>query len=84
MTWSTRALIRQALPDGLSSAQACMVRRLLRKHLSAGSSVFTIDVDNMLDGTAQQYVGLAHVTRVTMARLYMPWLLPCVARHGGQ
>jgi hypothetical protein len=50
-----------------------LVRRLLRKHLSEASSVFTISVDHVLDGNAQKYTGLAHVTRVTMARLYMPW-----------
>jgi hypothetical protein len=50
-----------------------LVRGLLRKHLSEGSSVFTISVDHMLDETAQTYTGLAHLTRVTMARLHMPW-----------
>jgi hypothetical protein len=50
-----------------------LVRRLLRKHLSKASSVFTISVDHVLDGNSQKYVGLKHVTRVTMARLYMPW-----------
>ena len=66
------------LVDRLTEAQKCLVRAKVRRHLSPSSRVTTISVDGQLDELAGKYSGLPHITRVTMARLLLPSLLPCV------
>ena len=67
------AVIRlHVLTDGLSAPQQCMVRRLLGKHLPAGSSVHTIRVDAMLDELTQNYVGEAVQIDAMKSKLKAP------------
>ena len=66
------------LVDQLTEAQKCLVRAKVRRHLSPSSRVTTVSVDGRLDELAGNYNGLPHITRVTMARLLLPSILPCV------
>jgi len=75
-------IVLYVLTDGLSTAQQCLVRALMRRNLAAGSIVHTISVEGALaqqEGTAETHL-LKHVSRVTMVRLLLPKLLPCVQK----
>ena len=52
----------------------------MRRHLPAGSWVHILPVEQQLDEHTGHYEGLAHVSRITMARLLIPELLPCVRK----
>ena len=70
------------LTDGIGDAQQCMIRATVRKYLSQGSVVRTMDVQETLDSSITGKLHLlVHVSRITMARLLLPKLLPpCVRK----
>ena len=65
------------LTDGMSKQQQCMLRNSVRSFLAEGSTVRTIDVADALPRNTHL---LQQVSRVTMARLLLPKLLPCVRK----
>lgn len=74
-------LVLYLLSDGLTQAQQCILRARVRRYLSSTSKVYTIPVEKMLDDLARNYGEDRNgISRVTMARLKMPELLPCVKK----
>ena len=69
------------LVDGLRKSQQCIINILIRKYLNI-KDVYIIQMQDTLDEYTKNYgitnKKIKHVSRITMARLYLVDLLPCV------
>lgn len=65
------------LTGEMTAKQRCLLRWIVKQWIP-DSVVYTIPMDKILNNL--KYKGLAHVPKITQARLYLPLLLPCVRR----
>jgi lipopolysaccharide biosynthesis glycosyltransferase len=69
------------LADNLSYFQHCLISRILHMHMKV-LRVYVLDLSRLLQASTANHENshhtLPHISRVTMARLYLPDILSCV------